>query len=66
MSEEDKLEKWLEEIALEINMLSNDAFKNNNLNAFRKRKNKILIHFVGVTASIEELFEIKEETKCSD
>lgn len=63
---EEELKGWLEEITLYINSLSKEAFVLKDINAFRKNKNKILIHFIGVTASIEELFIESEETKCSE
>lgn len=63
--EEKELKRQLEEVAYEINSLSVDAFEREDLDSFRKQKNKILIHLIGTTALIEEIMSesknIKEE-----
>ena len=51
------LAHWLEDLGFEMNSLSEDAFTRNDILQFRSRKNKILIHFITVTAAIEKELE---------
>lgn len=58
--DKNSLAHWLEDLSFEMNSLSEDAFTRKDINRFRSRKNKILIHFITVTAAIEKELEGEE------
>ncbi|WP_165004685.1 MULTISPECIES: hypothetical protein [unclassified Enterococcus] len=58
--DKNSLAHWLEDLGFEMNSLSEDAFTRKDINRFRSRKNKILIHFITVTAAIEKELEGEE------